>query len=175
MSATLLLALALSLQATVPPSAGGPCALATGLREALQTRFGTSRVLNASDLFEDERALFKADHPGACPGVASGRFFGDKERPALALVLLNGGPKANVRLVVARPALSAWTFHELDEIATGSTAVALRGGPGKFVDSRDPARTRRTDADVVRLLSLETWERVYLWTGRTFEAFHVSP
>src|SRR5688572_33313166 len=117
-----------------PAPKGDACAIPAALRDALQARFGTSRVLKATDLFEDERALFQKEHKGACPGISHGRFFGAKERPAMALVLLGVEPKKNLRLVVARPAMATWTFFEADELDQGSTPIAGRGGPGTSTD-----------------------------------------
>ena len=139
------------------PSSSEPCALPGALREALQSRLGSSRVLTHADLFEDERALFRADHPGACPGVRAGKFFGAKERTALAVIVMGVGPKKNVRLVVARPALAAWILFEVDELHEGSTAVVgTESGP--------------TPPDVLTLSAYEAWKRGYRWNGRAFEA-----
>lgn len=170
--ALLVLGLALSSRAEVPEPGTESCALAPRLREALQQRFGTTRVLKASDLYEDERALFKAEHGGGCPGVATGRFFGAKERPAVAIVLLDVEPKKNIRLVVARPALSSWTLVEVDEMDQGSTAVVGRKGPGAYADLPS-AKTRATKNDVVTLTGYESWQRVYIWNGRTFDRLQV--
>jgi hypothetical protein len=169
----LLLGLALFGQSEVPEPRTESCVLAPGLRAALQERFGTTRVLKASDLYEDERALFKADHPGACPGIAIGHFFGAKERPAVAIVLLDVEPKKNIRLVVARPALSRWTLVEVDELDAGTTAVVSKDKPGTYIDPHS-ATTKQSANDVVALLSYETWRRVYVWNGRTFEKLQTS-
>ena len=173
MAASLLgLALALSLQADPAPK-GDACALPAGLRDALQARFGTSRVLKAADLFEDERALFQKEHKGACPGLTQGRFFGAKERPALALVLLDVAPRKNLRLVVARPATSTWIFFEADELDQGSTPVAGSGAPGTFTDVGRSV-TRTSANEVVTLAGYETWQRVYVWNGRGFERLELT-
>ncbi len=168
MPAGFLLALALAGQAAETEVRTAPCALAAGLREGLQQRFGSSRVLSFADLYDDERALFRAEHPGACPGLVSGRFFGLKERPAIALVLLDVGPKKEVRLVVARPALSTWTFHEIESLAQGSTPVVLKAVPGRPAEL-DEARAALGGQDVVVLSGYESWFRGYRWNGRAFE------
>ncbi len=170
---SLILALALSAQAAEPPAKGDSCALAPGLREALQQRFGSSRILKASDLYEDERQLFNAEHRGACPGLTNGRFFGPKERPAIALVLLDVEPKKNVRLVVARPAMASWTFFEVEELEPGSTAAVSTKGPGTYPNPR-AATPRRSTNDVVVLTGYESWQRVFIWSGRTFEVVPLS-
>ena len=167
------LALALSIQTTEAPAGSEACALPSGLREAVQQRFGSSRVLAGSDLYEDERALFRKEHPGACPGIARGQFFGPGQRPAIALVLLDVEPKKNLRLVVARPALAAWTFVEVDEMDQGTTAVVGRKGPGTYTDRREPS-TRSATNDVVTLTGYESWQRVYIWNGRKFERLQTS-
>jgi hypothetical protein len=134
----------------------------------LQRRFGSSRILKNSDLFEDERGLFNAEHRGACPGMVKGRFFGAKERPALALVLLDVDPGRSVRLVVARPAVSTWTFLEIEELAQGSTAVVSARGLARPPVSGS-ARPKPATSDSVVLTGYETWQRLYSWNGRTFE------
>ncbi len=144
------------------------CALPSGLRAAAQERFGSSRVLNLSDIYEDERAIFKEDHQGACPGMTTGRFFGAGERPATALVLLGVGPQKDIRLVVARPALSSWTFVELDRMDQGGTAVVSTGRPVDLMALPD-GKARTSDNDVLLLTAIETWQRAYVWNGRTFE------
>jgi len=171
--ALLALGLALFGPSEVPEPKTESCVLAPALREALQRRFGTSRVLEASDLYEDERDLFRKEHQGACPGMARGQFFGPRERPALALVLLGVEPRRNVRLVVARPALSTWTLVEVDEMDAGTTAVVSKDKPATYTDPRSKA-TRQSAGDVVVLTGYETWRRVYVWNGRTFERLQVT-
>ncbi len=159
-------ALALAVSAAQDVAARSePCALPAALRETLQSRFGSSRVLTAADLYEDERALFRADHPGACPGVRAGKFFGAAERPALAVILMGVGPRKDARLIVARPAMATWILFEVDELREGSTAVVgsesglkVKGSPGD-----------RTAPEVLTLSAYEAWKRVYRWTGRAFE------
>lgn len=162
------LALALSLQAADTAPKGDACSLPRALSDAVQQRFGSSRVLKAADLFEDERGLFQKEHPGGCPGIARGQFFGAGQRPAIALVLLEVEPRKNVRLVVARPALSTWTFVEVDEMDSGSTAVVGRKGPGAYRDLPSGA-AKSTTNDVVTLTGYESWQRAYIWNGRTFD------
>lgn len=168
MVAALFLTLALAGQAAETEGRTAPCALAAGLREGLQERFGSARVLSFSDLYEDERALFRAEHPGACPGLVSGRFFGLKERAAIAVVLLDVGPKKEVRLVVARPALSRWIFHEVESREKGSTPVVLKGVPGRAAELVE-AGAARGGLDVVVWSGYESWFRGYVWNGRIFE------
>jgi hypothetical protein len=168
-----ILAVALLGQAAEPPAKADPCALPANLREALQQRFGSSRLLKAADLYADERELFSAEHRGACPGLANGRFFGPKERPALALVVLDVEPRRNVRLVVARPAMSVWTFFEVEELEQGSTAVVSTKGPGTYTDART-STPRSSTNDVVVLTGLESWQRVFIWNGRVFQAVPLS-
>ena len=172
---TLALAIvALALAGSAPPATrADPCLLAPALRDALQQRFGSTRVLKASDLFEDERKLFQADHPGACPGIASGKFFGAKERAATALLLLDVGSKRNVHLLVARPAMSSWTFFDLEEMDQGSTLVLWKDGPGHYEGPRDGPRIRATN-DVISLVAYEATHRVYVWTGAKFEVVWLS-
>ncbi len=169
-----LVIVALALAGSPPPATtADPCLLAPSLRDALQQRFGSTRVLKASDLFEDERELFTADHPGACPGIAGGRFFGAKERPAIAVLLLDVGPKRNVHLLVARPAMSSWTFFDVDEMDPGSTLVLGKAGPALYEGLPDGPRIRATN-DVISLVAYEASHRVYIWTGAKFEVVWLS-
>ena len=162
------LALGLSIQAAEPPAKGDACALPSGLREAVQQRFGSARVLRSADLFEDERGLFQKEHPGACPGLAHGQFFGPGQRPAIALILLDVEPKKNVRLVVARPALAIWTLVEVDEFDAGTTAVVGKSKPGPKASAGTTA-AKPASTDSVSLTSYETWRRLYVWNGRRFD------
>jgi hypothetical protein len=171
-SSLIALALALSVQGE-PSGKGDACTLPAALRDALQARFGTSRVLKAADLFEDERALFQKEHKGGCPGVGQGRFFGAKERPAFALVLVDVEPRKNVRLVIARPALSTWTFFEADDLDQGSTPVVGSKAPGTYTDF-GRSLTRNSANEVVKLAGYESWERVYVWNGRAFEKLELT-
>lgn len=170
-----LLALVILFSALSPRSHGAeaeakaePCGLPGALRTAVQERFGSSRILNLSDLYEDERVAFKAQHKRACPGLTTGRFFTATERPATAFVLLGVGPQKDMRLVVARPALSSWTFVELDRMDAGGTAVVSTGRPGSSTEVSGQ-RVRASDTDIVLWTALETWQRAYTWNGRTFE------
>ena len=169
-----LLVLGLALAGSAAPATrADPCPLVPSLRDALQQRFGSTRVLKTSDLFEDERGLFKADHPGACPGLAVGRFFGAKERAAIAILLLDVGPKRNVHLLVARPAMSSWTFFDVDEMDPGSTLVLWKDGPALYEGLHDGSRIRATN-DVISLVAYEASHRVYIWTGARFEVVRRS-
>jgi len=165
MPAAFFLALALTGQAAETEVRTAPCALPTALGEALQSRFGSSRVLTAADLYEDERALFRADHPGACPGVRAGKFFGATERPALAVIVMGVGPGKHLRLVVARPAMATWVLFEVDELPEGSTAVV---GSERGLRAKDESADR-TAPEVLTLYAYEAWKRVYRWNGRVFE------
>ncbi|MEO8360236.1 MAG: hypothetical protein ABI672_09420 [Vicinamibacteria bacterium] len=148
---------------------GGPCVLAPALRHAVQERFGSARVLSATDLFEDERKLFIEAHKAACPGLRTGHFFGSKAqtRPATALVLLDIGPKKEARLIVARPAGKTWVFVEVQTMDSGSTAVISTEGPGSY---KDETRTLTAKDDVVVLTGYGSWRRVYVWNGKTFDS-----
>lgn len=158
-------------QETAPP--GGPCALPATLREALSSRLGSSRILTAADLYEDERALFRADHPGACPGVRAGKFFGATERPALAIIVMGAGHGKDVRLIVARPAMAAWVLVEVETLEQGSTAVVGRQGPGTYTDPRK-GKALKSANDVVVLTAYESWQRAYIWNGRAFDVLQTS-
>jgi len=157
--------LALTLAFSAAAQASSPrteaCSLPATLLEVLQSRLGASRVLTLSDLFEDERALFRADHPGACPGIKAGRFFGAAERPAIAVILLGVGPGKDVRLIVARPAMATWILSEVSELREGSTAVVGSESGMKQGDKTAP--------DVLVLSAYEAWKRSYRWNGRAFE------
>jgi len=168
------LTLALSIQTADVPAKGDVCSLPTPLRDALQQRFGSSRVLKIADLFEDERPLFQKEHPGACPGIARGQFFGPGQRPAIAIVLLDIEPKKNIRLVIARPALSTWTFVEADELDAGTTAVVSRATPEAGSVPKAKTDGKAVNEGVV-LTSYETWKRLYSWNGRAFEKTVLTP
>lgn len=146
----------------------GSCALEPSLQEALLSKFGSSTVLTTADLFEDERKLFIEDHKAACPGLAKGQFFGAKQRPAIALIVTNVGPKGESVLVMARPALKTWIFLEVERMEKGSTAVVWKDDPGSYDDGHGGPK-KIAPNDVVVLTGYEAWQRVYMWTGSKFE------
>lgn len=144
------------------------CAPPASLRVALQERFGSSRVLTLGDLYPDERVRFQTEHKGACPGLTTGQFFTAEERLATAVVILGVGEAKDIRLVVARPALSAWILTELDRMDRGGTAVVSTGRSGTAADDSDGIAAGK-GRDVVLLTAIETWTRAYVWSGRLFE------
>ena len=169
------LALSLAAHSAQGPSpspaaaSGGACALDAKLRAELEKRYGTSRVLSQADLYEDERALYRKDHGPACPGIARGKFFSADERPATALLLMDVGPKAGVKLVVARPATTTWVFFEVEDLEKGSTAVIWKEGPGTYDGTPYDDKKLTSKNDVIALTGYESWQRVFIWTGTKFE------
>lgn len=67
-----------------------------------------------------------------------------------------------MRLVLARPALSTWTFVEVDEMDTGTTAVVGRKGPGAYRDLPSGA-ARDTTNDAGHPHRLRVRQRAYIW------------
>ena len=177
--ATLALALGIAVPAQAAPApstssvASGSCVLEPKLRAAIEKRFGTSRVLSKADLYEDERELYTKDHGSACPGIARGQFFGAKERPAIAILLVDAGATAAVKLIVARPATTSWVFFEVEELEKGSTAVLWKERPGAYED-RSSDRKLSTKNDVIALTGYESWQRLVIWTGAKFEFLQTS-
>ena len=151
----------------------GACALEPTLSAALQERFGSSAVLTLGDLFEDERELFVEEHKGACPGMVKGSFFGDKQRPATALLLMDIGPNKDILLVMARPALKTWTFLEVARSDKGTTAVISKESPGKYKDTVS-GKEVRAGSDVAVLTAVGAWRRAYIWSGRAFEVVQLE-
>ncbi len=92
------------------------CDLPQDLHREIVTKYPGKRVVTLSDLQEDDRGFFQADHGNSCPGLVSVDFYGDG-KPTLALVLTaSGGTNQNAQLVGAHQvggSLPPGSYHDV--------------------------------------------------------------
>lgn len=72
---------------TTATRASDACVLPVGLQQQLATEYPKLRPVKLSDLEEDDKKYFQADHHSSCPGIVKVDFYGDG-KPTLALVLI---------------------------------------------------------------------------------------
>src|SRR2546421_8770429 len=99
---------------SVPLAAGAPpndtCDLPKDLQREVASKYPGKKVVNLTDLQDDDRGFFQKDHNNSCPGLVKVDFYGDG-KPTLALVLIgNGEGKDSSVLVVAHQVEAAWNL-----------------------------------------------------------------
>jgi len=127
-----------------------------------------------SDLEEDDRGFFQADHGSSCPGLVSVDFFGDGKR-TLALVLIpKGGLNQYTKLVVAHYAGERWRMTLLDTGGPSPYApVVWSEPPGEYRDVYGSKKIRTTRSAIV-FCKYEAWSILYAWTGNKVNKIWLS-
>jgi hypothetical protein len=110
------------------------CGLPEDLRTEIAAEYSGRRIVTISDLDEDDKKFFRADHGDTCPGMISVDFYGDG-KPAMGMVLIAGkGVKAKANLVVAHKVGGSWKTTLLDTGGDGPIPVVWSQPPGKYRD-----------------------------------------
>ncbi len=151
----------------VPMAVGGPpndaCDLPKDLQREIASKYPGKTVVTMSDLQEDDKGFFQADHDNSCPGLVKVDFYGDG-RPTLALVLIpKGGTNQKSELVVAHEVDASWKIALL---ATGGPTVPVVWSlpPGKYTDVYGK-KTIRATRPVIVFFEYEAWGILYAWTN----------
>lgn len=152
--------------ARVAPAAAttAECEPPQGLRREIATKYPGKKVVTLSDLQEDDKGFFQADHGNTCPGLINVDFYGDG-KPTQALVLIpNGGTNQNAQLVVAHQVEGGWKVALL---ARGGPTVPVVWSlpPGSYADVYGK-RTIRATRPVIVFFNYESWGLLYAWTGK---------
>jgi hypothetical protein len=124
------------------------------------------RPVKLSDLEEDDKKYFQADHHSSCPGIVKVDFYGDG-KPTLALVLIsNGSPTGTSRLVIAHNPRQTW---EITVLGAGGRSVyppvLWSQQPRKYRDVYGHKTIQATNPVIV-FCKYESWAILYAWTGR---------
>ena len=148
------------------------CHLPQGLRHRLASRYPGARLVHLSDLSEDDRGFFEAQHEDACPGKASVDFYGDG-KPTLALVLIAevGGKQESI-LIVAHQVGARWSTTLLDS-GDSSMPVVWSQSPGEYEDVYGDKKIRAHNPVIV-LCQYEAWSILYAWTNNRVEKIWLS-
>jgi hypothetical protein len=153
-------------QATPSPQTSEACVLPQDLQREVVGKYPTAKIIEVSDLEEDDRKFFQSDHDNSCPGVAKVDFYGDG-KPTLALVLIpRSGTKEPTKLVVAHHDDGKWLITPLDTGGPSPIAPVVWSLP--FGEYRDVYgdKTIRATKPVIVFCKYEAWAILYAWTGK---------
>jgi hypothetical protein len=152
-------------QATAPQTSEA-CVLPQDLQREVAIKYPTAKLIELSDLEEDDRKFFQSDHDNSCPGVVKVDFYGDG-KPTLALVLIpKSGTKEPTKLVVAHHDEGKWLFTLLDTGGPSPDApVVWSQPPGEYRDVYGN-KTIRATKPVIVFCKYESWAILYAWTGK---------
>ena len=142
------------------------CVLPQDLQREVAGKYPTAKLIELSDLEQDDRTFFQSDHDNSCPGVVKVDFYGDG-KPTLALVLIpRSGDKEPTKLVVAHQDDGKWVITPLD---TGGprpdSPVVWSLPPGEYRDIYGD-KTIRATKPVIVFCKYEAWAILYAWTGK---------
>lgn len=156
----------LSLSATFSTEARrSTCALPIGVTKELPPQFVGWRLLQVSDLVEDDQALWSKAQGKKCPGLAGGHFT-DRTSPELAFSLID--PKARKQAVLLAKQTSAKRY-DVSVVSPSTQATnflvihALPPGTYRGFENR---RTVRTQFDSVAYELIESaMDMIYFKNG----------
>lgn len=160
----------------VPVAAAAPqngeCDLPQDLQLEITGKYPGKKVVTLSDLQDDDRGFFRADHNNSCPGLVKVDFYGDG-KPTLAVVLIpKGGGKENAELVVAHQVKTTW---KITLLATGGPTVPVVWSlpPGEYRDVYGK-KTIRAASPVIVFTKYEAWGILYAWTNNRLAKIWIS-
>jgi hypothetical protein len=159
--------IALWLWALMQLPAGQPsvdlCDLPKGLETAIGATYPGTKVINLSDLGEDDRKYFLEEHEGNCPGLIPVDFYGDGQ-PTFALALATPTKFGfDTKLVVAHRVGAIWKTVLLDK--TGGPAPVIWSEKAGEYEGVYGAKMR-SNRPVILFVGYESWAVMYAWGGR---------
>jgi hypothetical protein len=150
--------------AAAGPSHDSSCDFPEGLQKELAAKYPGARLVGLSDLDDDDKKFFQADHDNACPGLVKVDFYGDG-KPTLALVLISSGGTEHTELIVAHDVGDRWTTTFLGTGGPSPFApVVWSQPPGEYQDVYGKKKIRATKPVIV-FCKYESWTILYAWTG----------
>jgi hypothetical protein len=129
--------------------------LPKALTGVLRDNYPGWRVLELSDLAEDDRKIWEQARGKVCPGVARGNFDGSGESQH-AVLLLNR--KARSAVLVVHAAKGKNGSYRLSKMLEGESSrppVIHRQPPGKYYRAEDTRSPIDIKTDVIYLESIE--------------------
>ena len=168
-----LISIALLLPVPIPSAFAAPqdgvCSLPEDLQSEVTKKYPGGKVVSASDLQDDDRKFFEADHENSCPGLVRVDFYGDG-KPTVAFVLIpRRTSKEHTELIVARHDGERWKMIRLGTGGPSPNApVVWSQPPGEYRDVYGN-KTIRATRPVIVFCKYESWSILYAWTDK-----HVS-
>ena len=141
------------------------CNLPEDLRSEITAMYPETRIVTFSDLGEDDKRFFRADHGDDCPGLVGVDFYGDGN-PTIGLVLMpRKGVKGKSILVMAHKVGGSWKTTTLDTGEVPPVPVVWSQPAGEYRDVYGKKRVRAT-RPVIVFAGYESWAIVYAWMGK---------
>lgn len=151
-----------------------------GLPLAIQNQLAKTvdswKVQDLPNLSEAARVRWKAEQPAECPGIALGRFGGDKGLSYAVLLVRRGQAAAGFRLLSFAPRDLETPFEMavVEESADGTARnLFIRRVPiVKFFDAKSRKRFRVSGDDGILLVDAGESEYetdVYFWTAEGYK------
>ena len=154
-------------QVVVAAPSIAPCEFPKDLQVRITIKYPGAKIVNLSDLSDDNKGIFQKDHGDACPGLVKVDFYGDR-KPTWAVVLISGdGANQKAELIVAHEVEEDWRIASL-ETAKLSVPVVWGQGPGTYRDVYGE-KTIRARRPVIVFGEYGGWMIVYSWTGRNVD------
>jgi hypothetical protein len=169
----IILGVVASVHVAIAATSNEPCGLPEELQREITTKYPERKVVTLSDLNDDDKGFFRADHGDNCPGLVQVDFYGDG-KPTLGLVLIGKNEaKEKASLLVAHQVGGHWKTKLLDTAAGPSVPVVWSQPPGVYKDVYGKKEIRAT-TPVIVLAGYEAWAIVYAWTGKAVAKVWIS-
>lgn len=144
------------------------------VRKIISAQFPGYRPTSVFDLDDVERQLWTKSRPGACPGIALGRFRSSKEAAYAAVLRRNENNIVDQVLVVfAKGSKEAYRHWVLDRFKGDRPLVVYPLQPGRF-NSADGTLRITTKNEVLAFEALEAGVTIFYWSKGQFRSLTTS-
>ena len=138
------------------------CDLPKELQTIVEAKFPATKIVNLSDLSEEDRQLFQKGHADSCPGLVKVDFYGDG-KPTFALALrTNTRTYPQTKLVLAHQVEENWEATILGK-TDGPIPVIWSEKPGEYKSVY--GKKIRTTRPVIVFCGYSSWAVLYAWTN----------
>jgi hypothetical protein len=144
------------------------------LADVLRSSHSQWKVLELSDLTEDDRQIWEKARGKVCPGVARGDFDGSR-KPQYAVLLLYRKTPTTLRLVHAVQAGNRpYRLLTMDEGESSRPPVVHRQPPGKYYRAGDTKTAIDVRGDVIYLETIEAGATAFYFANGKLRKVLVS-
>ncbi len=144
------------------------CNVPPDLKTELTEKYPEWSIVTPENLNSDDRETWKSLHPKACPGLLKGRFTGDSDSFALALIQRRG-KRIREQVILLEARESGWTTVVIEppnELTVISVIVKL---PPGYYTSFDGTKRIKTSTDSIDVAQLEAHAAIRYWDGARFK------